>query len=310
MEYVRLGHSGLKVSKVCLGTMGFGTPGELFPWTIGEETSAEIVHECLDLGINFFDTANVYSNGEAEQFLGRAIRKYGSRDEAVIATKVGLNMDKHPRPNTSGLSRKVIFSEVEKSLTRLGTDYIDLYIVHHPDPETPVEETMQALDDLVRSGKVRYIGASNMKAWQFAKYQYAARMHGWHEFVCLENTHNIFAREDEREVFPMLEDMGVSMMAYKVLAGGRLSRAKDEKTARSATQQLSAKDIAMNDRIQQVADAHHCSKADVLIAYELGKKPIDTVLIGTTKPGRMSDTVKALDVHLSDEETAFLEKED
>ncbi|MCH4019578.1 MAG: aldo/keto reductase [Erysipelotrichaceae bacterium] len=309
MEYVRLGSSGLKVSKICLGTMGFGTPGELFSWTVGYETSEAIVRECLDLGINFFDTANVYSNGEAEQYLGKAIRQYGNRDEAVIATKVGLNMDKHPRPNTVGLSRKVIFSEVEKSLTRLGTDYIDVYIIHHPDAETPVEETMEALDDLIRSGKVRYIGASNMKAWQFAKYQYIARMHGWHEFICLENMHNIFVRQDEREVFPMLEDMGVSLMAYKVLAGGRLSRSVNEKTARSATQPLSAKDLAMNDRIQQVADAHHCSKADVLIAYELYKKPVDTVLIGTTKPGRMSDTVKALDIHLSDDEIALLEKD-
>ena len=307
MEYTRLGSSGLLVSRVCLGTMGFGTPGKLFPWTVSYEESEKIVKECLDLGINFFDTANIYSKGESEEFLGRALKKYAKREEVVIATKCGMNMDQDPTPNTIGLSRKLIFDEVEKSLEKLGTNYIDLYIIHHPDMETPAEETMEALNDLVRLGKVRYIGASNMRAWQFAKYQHAAELNGWTKFISLQNTHNIFEREDERELFPMLEDMGVSLTAYKVLAGGRLTRNSQEETLRSKNQQLSEKELDMNQKIQTVADRHACSKADVLIAWELAKKPVDVVLVGTTKPGRMTDTVKALDIKLTPEDLEFLE---
>lgn len=306
MEYVRLGNSGLQVSKVCLGTMGFGTPGVLFDWCVGYETAEAIVKECLDNGINFFDTANVYTNGESEEMLGKALKKYAKREEVVIATKCGINMDKNCKVNTKGLSRKHIFDEVEKSLKRLGTDYIDIYYIHHPDMDTPVEETMSALNDLVKMGKIRYIAASNMKAWQFAKYQYTAKMHGWAEFITVENTHNIFQRESEEELFPMLLDMGVSVTAYKVLAGGRLTRG-NEKTTRSATQTLNEKEIEMNERIQKVADQHNCSKADILIAYELSKKPIASVLVGTTKVGRITDTVKALDIQLTEEEIAFLE---
>ena len=308
MEYVRLGGSGLLVSRICLGTMSFGTPGKLFEWCIGEETAEQIVKECLDHGINFFDTANIYTNGESEEMLGRALKKYAKREEVVIATKCGSNMDRNCKPNTTGLSRKLIFDEVEKSLKRLGTDYIDLYIIHHPDMNTPVEETMQALDDLVRMGKVRYIGASNMRAWQFAKYQHAAEMHGWTKFISLQNTHNVFEREDEREVFPMLADMGVSLTAYKILSGGRLTRKTDEVTVRSKTQKLSDKDIDMNNRLDQIAEKHGCSKADVLIAWELSKKPVDVVLVGTTKPGRITDTVKAMDVKLDEEDLALIEK--
>lgn len=308
MEYVRLGNSGLKVSKICLGTMGFGTPGKLFDWCVDYETSEKIIKECLDQGINFFDTANVYSNGESEEFLGKALRKYAKREEVVIATKCGINMDRNAKPNTVGLSRKLIFDEVEKSLKRLGTDYIDLYIVHHPDMDTPVEETMQALDDLVRMGKVRYIGASNMKAWQFAKYQYTAEKHGWTKFISLQNTHNIFQREDERELFPMLFDMHVSLTAYKVLSGGRLSRNENDKTVRSASQKLTDKEIEMNKKLDQIASKHQCSKADVLIAWELKKKPIDVVLVGTTKPGRITDTVQALEVQLDESDMQILDE--
>ena len=308
MEYVRLGHSGLMVSRVCLGTMGFGTPGKLFPWCVGYETSEAIVKECLDNGINFFDTANVYTEGESEEFLGRALKKYARREEVVIATKCGINMQKEARPNTKGLSRKLIFDEVEKSLKRLDTEYIDLYIVHHPDMDTPAEETMSALNDLIKMGKIRYIGASNMRAWQFAKYQYCAEKNGWAKFISLQNPHNIFEREDEREVFPMLEDMGVSLTAYKVLSGGRLSRKENEKTARSETQHLSEKEVEMNARIEKVAEKHGCSKADVLISWELSKKPIDVVLVGTTRPGRITDTVKALHVRLDEEDLQVLEQ--
>ncbi len=307
MKYIRLGNSGLKVSQICLGTMGFGTPGKLFDWCVDYETSEKIVKECLDQGVNFFDTANVYSNGESEVFLGKALKKYAKREEVVIATKCGINMDPNAKPNTVGLSRKLIFDEVEKSLERLGTDYIDLYIVHHPDMDTPVEETMQALDDLVRMGKVRYIGASNMKAWQFAKYQYTADKHGWTKFISLQNTHNIFQREDERELFPMLLDMGVSLTAYKVLSGGRLSRNDNEKTIRSSKQKLSEKEIEMNQKLEEIAKKHQCSKADVLIAWELSQKPIDVVLIGTTKQGRITDTIKALSIQLDVSDLELLE---
>lgn len=306
MEYVRLGNSGLQVSKLCLGTMGFGTPGKLFPWCVGYETAEQIVKECLDLGINFFDTANIYTDGEAEEMLGKALKKYAKREEAVIATKCGSNMDRNAKVNTYGLSRKLIFDEVEKSLKRLGTDYIDLYIIHHPDMNTPVEETMEALNDLIKMGKIRYIGASNMKAWQFAKYQYTARLHGWHEFVSLQNAHNIFERKDEAELFPMLEDMGVSLTAYKILSGGRLSRSPDEVTERSLTQKLNEKEILVNEVLQQIADEHGCSKADVLIAWELSRKPVDCVVLGTTKPGRMTDSARALDIRLTEKQMNVL----
>ncbi|CAM4090755.1 aldo/keto reductase [Streptococcus penaeicida] len=300
MEYTRLGQSGLLVSKVCLGTMGFGTPGKLFPWTVDEEEAEKIVKECLDLGINFFDTANIYTHGESEQFLGRALKKYAKRQDVVIATKCGISFSQDP--NAEGLSRKVIFDEVEKSLKNLDADYIDLYIVHRPDMETPVEETMKALHDLVEMGKVRYIGASNMKAWQFAKYQYTARIHGWTPFISLQNEHHILSRKAEEELFPMLEDMGVSLTAYKVLVGGRLTRKENEVTERAKSQELSDFEKAISQHLQVIADRHNCSKADVLIAWELAKKPIDVVLVGTTKVGRMTDTVKALEVTLTEKD--------
>lgn len=305
MEYVNLGNSGLSVSKICLGCMSFGTPGKLFDWCIDEEKSEQVVKKALDLGINFFDTANVYTNGESEEFLGRALKKYAKREEVVIATKVGMNMNPNCKPNTFGLSRKTIFDEVEKSLKRLGTDYIDLYIVHHLDPNTPLEETMLALHDLVKLGKVRYIGASNFKAWQFAKAQYIAKLNHWTPFISLQNMHNLFKREDERELFPMLEDMKVSLTAYKVLNGGRLSRDKDEKTIRSASQPIFKN--PKEDVIQSLMKKYNCSKANILIAYELSKSVIDTVLIGTTKPERLEDTVKSLDIALTKEDIELLE---
>ncbi|MDR2834152.1 MAG: aldo/keto reductase, partial [Streptococcaceae bacterium] len=211
------------------------------------------------------------------------------------------------KPNTGGLSRQVIFNEVEKSLKRLGTDYIDLFIIHRPDMNTPVEETMKALHDLVEMGKIRYIGASNMKAWQFAKYQYTAKMQGWAQFISLQNTHNILSRNDEDELFPMLQDMGVSLTAFKVLVGGRLTREENETTVRSSTQELSDFEKEISKKLQAIAQRHNCSKADVLIAWELAKKPIDVVLVGTTRMGRMTDTVKALEVSLSKEDINELE---
>lgn len=314
MEYVRLGNSGLEVSKICIGCMSFGTPGVLFPWCVDEEQTEKIVKKALDLGINFFDTANVYSNGESEEFLGRALKKYANREEVVIATKCGINMDRNHGPNQSGLSRKHIFQEVEKSLARLGTDYIDLYIVHHFDPYTPLEETMRALNDLVVSGKVRYIGASNFYAWQFAKAQEIAKKNGWVQFISLQNAHNLYMREDERELFPMLEDMKVSMTAYKVLSGGRLARKDGEVTKRSQTQGNSPKkltdegDEEIAKRVEELANKYNCSKANIILSYELSKSCIDVVVVGTTNPDRLDDTVKSLEITLTKEDIDYLEQ--
>ncbi|MFC5630600.1 MULTISPECIES: aldo/keto reductase [Streptococcus] len=305
MDYIRLGNSGLLVSRICLGTMGFGTPGKLFSWTVGEDIAEKIIKECLDLGINFFDTANIYSDGESEIILGHALKKYTNREDVVIATKSGLPYGN--RPTTGNLSRKSLFDEVEKSLKRLKTDYIDLYIIHRPDPETPVEETMKALHDLIQLGKIRYIGASNMSAWQFAKYQYTAKSYGWTPFISLQNSHNIMERRDERELFPMLKDLKVSLTAYKVLAGGRLTRQAGDETERSKTQQLTEYEKSLSDHIQIIADRHRCTKADILVAWELAQEPIDVVLVGTTKVGRMSETVKALEVQLTPEDREELD---
>lgn len=315
MEYVRLGNSGLEVSKICIGCMSFGTPGVLFPWCIDENKSEEIIKKALDLGINFFDNANVYSNGEAEEILGRALKKYANREEVVIATKCGLNMNKNHGPNSRGASRKHIFDEVEKSLKRLQTDYIDLYIVHHFDYNTPLEETMKALNDLVMSGKVRYIGASNFRAWQFAKAQAIAQKNGWVQFISLQNKHNLLNRQDEREVFPMLEDMGVSLTPYQPLAGGRLSRKKEEVTDRSVTQSKSAikkytddGDELIVERIEELASKYNCSKANIVLAYELSKTCIASVIVGTSSPQRLEDTVKSLEITLTKEDIAYLEE--
>lgn len=314
MEYVKLGKSGLEVSKICIGCMTFGTPGVLFPWCIDQEKSESIIKKALDLGINFFDTANIYSNGEAEEILGAAIKKYAKREDVVIATKCGLNMDPNHGPNQVGLSRKHIFQEVEKSLKRLQTDYIDLYIVHRFDPNTPLEETMSALNDLVRMGKVRYIGASNFYAWQFAKAQSIAKENGWTQFISLQNKHNLFTREDERELFPLLDDMQVSLTPYQPLAGGRLSR-RGETTSRSVSQHKSPERKYTDDgdelivkRVEELADKYQCSKANIVLAYELSKSCIASVIVGTSSVERLEDTVKTLDVHLTKEDIHYLEE--
>ena len=279
-----------------------------------EEMRKELSKKALDLGINFFDTANIYSNGEAEEILGAAIKKYAKREDVVIATKCGLNMDPNHGPNQVGLSRKHIFQEVEKSLKRLQTDYIDLYIVHRFDPNTPLEETMSALNDLVRMGKVRYIGASNFYAWQFAKAQSIAKENGWTQFISLQNKHNLFTREDERELFPLLDDMQVSLTPYQPLAGGRLSR-RGETTSRSVSQHKSPERKYTDDgdelivkRVEELADKYQCSKANIVLAYELSKSCIASVIVGTSSVERLEDTVKTLDVHLTKEDIHYLEE--
>src|SRR6266508_3979600 len=231
MEYVRFGSTGMKVSRICLGCMSYGGPTERWPWALDEETSRPFIKRALELGINFFDTANVYSNGRSEEIVGKALRDFVSRDEVVLATKVFFEVG--AGPNQGGLSRKHILSSIDASLKRLGTDYVDLYQIHRFDPSTPVEETMEALHDVVRAGKARYIGASSMYAWQFAKAQYTARLHGWTRFVSMQNHYNLAYREEEREMIPLCLDLGVGLIPWSPLARGLLTRRPSVETARS-----------------------------------------------------------------------------
>ncbi len=222
MEYVRFGSTGLKVSRICLGCMSYGTPNERWPWALDEEHSRPFIQRALELGINFFDTANVYSNGMSETVVGRALRDFASRDEVVIATKVRCEMG--PGPNDRGLSRKHILSSIDASLKRLGTDYVDLYQIHRWDYETPIEETLEALNDVVRAGKARYIGASSMYAWQFAKALYTSDLHGWARFVSMQPHYNLVYREEEREMLPLCQDQKIAVIPWSPLARGLLTR--------------------------------------------------------------------------------------
>ncbi|MGO2361216.1 MAG: aldo/keto reductase, partial [Brachybacterium tyrofermentans] len=234
MDYVKLGNTGLDVSRLCLGTMGFGDPERwIHPWVLGEDAARPVIQHALDAGINFFDTANVYSIGRSEEILGKALVDFANRDEIVLATKVNGRM--HEGPNGQGLSRKAILSEVDKSLERLGTDYIDLYIIHRWDYTVPIEETMRALDDVVRSGKVRHIGASAMFAWQFLQAQHVAEVNGWTKFISMQNHYNLLYREEEREMMPLLRELGVASTPYSPLAAGRLTRDWDADTDRART---------------------------------------------------------------------------
>jgi aryl-alcohol dehydrogenase-like predicted oxidoreductase len=316
MKYTKLGSTGLDVSKICLGCMSFGDPEKGYPtWSLPNNSSRDVIHRALELGINFFDTANVYSNGSSEEILGQALKDFANREEVVIATKVCLETG--DGQNRKGLSRKHIFTEIEHSLKRLQTDYIDLYIIHRWDADTPIEETMEALNDLVRSGKVRYIGCSSCDAWQFAKAQHIAEEKGWTKFVSMQNKYNLLYREEEREQIPQLIDMHVGMTPYQPLAGGRLSRNDDEVTERSKTQTKHAtaenlySDACENEishRVEEISKKHNVSKADIALAWELSKPYISSVIVGTSSPARLDDTVKVFDVSLSNEEIQYLEE--
>ncbi len=314
MEYVKLGNTGLDVSKICLGCMSFGEPERGYPsWSLDEEKSREVIKKALDLGINFFDTANIYSDGSSEEILGRALKDYAKRDEIVIATKVCLATGKGP--NKKGLSRKHIFEEVEKSLKRLQTDYIDLYIIHRWDEETPIEETMEALHDLVKMGKVRYIGCSSCYAWQFAKAQHVAESHGWTKFVSMQNKYNLLYREEEREQIPQLMDMKVAMTSYQPLQGGRLARNEGEVTTRYLTQINKGTEIysdacekIISKRVEELAEKYGCSKANIALAWQFTKPYVTSVIVGSSSPKRIEDTVKCLDVKLNKEDVAYLEE--
>ncbi|MGW9029005.1 aldo/keto reductase [Streptomyces sp. NPDC055722] len=314
MEYVKLGHTGLDISPICLGCMTFGEPERGYPsWSMPEEESRSILKQAIEAGINFFDTANVYSDGSSEEILGRAVRDFARRDEVVVATKVCGVM--RPGPNGGGLSRKAIFTEVDASLTRLGTDYIDLYQIHRLDPKVPMEETLEALHDVVKAGKVRYIGASSMYAWQFSKALYLQKMNGWARFVSMQDHYNLLNREEEREMLPLCADQGVGVIPWSPLARGRLTRDWDTVTDRSSADAFGdtlynateGADRAVVEQVAKIAAARSIPRAQVALAWLLRNPVISAPIVGAGKPGHLNDALAALEVSLTDEEVAELE---
>jgi aryl-alcohol dehydrogenase-like predicted oxidoreductase len=317
VDYVKLGTTGLDVSPIAIGAMTYGEPDRGHPvWSKGEEEARPLIKHALDAGINFFDTANMYSNGSSEEILGRALKDYANRDDVVIATKLRHPM--RPGPNGRGLSRKAIMTEVDHSLERLGTDYIDLYQVHRNDHSTPLEETLEALSDLVKAGKVRYLGASSMFAWEFAKALHLQKQNGWARFVSLQDHYNLLAREEEREMIPLCLDEGVGTIIWSPLARGRLSRAWDD--ARSTARSESDGDYAdllytpaeedsnhhIIDAVGEVAAAHGVSRATIALAW-LHRQPVVTApLVGANTTGQIDDAIASLDVELTDDEVTAL----
>jgi 1-deoxyxylulose-5-phosphate synthase len=312
MQDTRLGTSGLKVSRIALGCMSFGDTSRGFnEWALDDEAAEPIFRQAVDLGITFWDTANAYGYGTSEEIVGRAIRKYTRRDDIVLATKVFFKM--HDGPGGSGLSRKAIMEQIDASLSRLGTDYVDLYQIHRFDPDTPVEETMEALHDVVKAGKARYIGASSMWAWQFAKMQHAAERNGWTRFVSMQNQYSLMQREEEREMFGLLADQGVGSIPWSPLAKGRLARPWGERTQRSDTDPIGRRFFGDADRpiaeaVQRVAEACGIPMAQVALAWVLKNPVVAAPIVGATKPHHLPDAVAALDVQLSDDEIRTLEE--
>jgi len=315
MEYTKLGRSGLDISRICLGTMGFGVPQPNFhSWVINYDDSRKVVRQAYEAGINFFDTANVYSAGTSEEFLGKALNELNDRDRIVVATKVYSKM--HEGPNGMGLSRKAIHSEVDKSLRRLGMEYIDLLQIHRWDYTTPIEETMEALHDLVKAGKVRYLGASAMKAYQFLKALSTAEGHGWTKFVSMQNHLNLIYREEEREMLPLCREEGIGVIPYSPLAGGRLTRDWSETTEREAsdkTLHLKYDKTMENDRpivekLAQIAANRGLPRAQVGLTWLLQKPGVTAPIVGATKAQHVEDALAALAVKLTPEEVALLEE--
>ncbi|OME94727.1 MULTISPECIES: aldo/keto reductase [Paenibacillus] len=315
MEYVKLGNTGLDVSRICLGCMGFGVAERwVHQWVLNEENSRPIIKKALELGINFFDTANVYSDGTSEEIVGRALKDYANRDEIVLGTKIHFRM--HEGPNGMGLSRKAIMSEIDKSLKRLGTDYVDLYQIHRWDYDTPIEETMEALHDVVKAGKVRYIGASAMYAWQFLKAQHVAEMNGWTRFVSMQNHYNLIYREEEREMLPLCKSEKIGVIPYSPLASGRLTRDWSESTHRSETDMVQKSkydatadaDRVIVKRVAQIAAERAIPRVQVALAWLLQKQPITAPIVGATKISHLEDAAAALSVNLTLEEIASLEE--
>jgi aryl-alcohol dehydrogenase-like predicted oxidoreductase len=315
MDYIRLGSTGLKVSRICLGCMSYGEPTGRWPWALNEEQSRPFIQRALELGINFFDTANVYTAGMSEKVVGKALRDFAKRDELVIATKVHGVMG--PGPNERGLSRKHILSSIDASLQRMGTDYVDLYQIHRWDYETPIEETLEALNDVVRSGKARYIGASSMFSWQFAKALYTSDLHGWARFVSMQPHYNLVYREEEREMLPLCLDQKIGVIPWSPLARGLLTGKRVKgggETERARTDGFGKtlytrdEDFAIAARVDELASARSIPSAQVALAWMLQKPAVTAPIIGATKMQHLEDAVAALSVHLSADETRRLEE--
>ena len=316
MEYTRLGTSGLRISRIALGCMSFGRLGSGRDWALDADAAEPLFRQAVELGITFWDTANVYSAGTSEEITGEAIGKYTSRDEVVLATKLFALMG--PGPGGRGLSRRAVFEQVDASLARLGTDYIDLYQIHRFDPQTPVEETMEALHDVVKAGKVRYLGASSMWAWEFSKMQYTAELHGWTKFVSMQDQYSLIAREEEREMFDLLADQGVGSIPWSPLGGGLLARpwgelsttrAQSRPTTDSAgTPLYYESDKGTVDAVQAIAEARGVSMGQVALAWVLNNPVVSAPIIGATKSHHITDAVAALDLTLTGEEIAALEE--
>jgi 1-deoxyxylulose-5-phosphate synthase len=313
MHYVKLGRTGLDVCPIAIGAMSFGEPNRGHPvWSLDEPASRRLIKHALDLGINFFDTANMYSQGSSEEILGRALTDFADRDAVVIATKVRHPM--RPGPNGSGLSRKEIITEIDHSLRRLGTDYVDLYQIHRMDNTTPIEETLEALNDIVKAGKVRYLGASSMHAWEFSKALHLQRRHGWTRFVAMQNHYNLLAREEEREMLPLCADEGVGTIVWSPLARGRLARGNVVATNRSQRDPFAdmlyteqAGDAAILDALGHIASTRGVSRAQVALAWLRCNPVVVAPLVGATKQSHIDDAVASLEITLTADEITALE---
>ncbi|MBO9099961.1 MULTISPECIES: aldo/keto reductase [unclassified Rhizobium] len=314
MDYVKFGPTGLEVSRICLGCMTYGEPDRgNHAWTLSEEGSRPLLRQAVELGINFWDTANAYSDGSSEEIVGRAIKDFSRREDIVLATKVFNRM--RPGPNGAGLSRKAIFDEIDNSLRRLGTDYVDLYQIHRFDHATPIEETLEALHDVVKAGKARYIGASSMHAWEFAKAVYTSRLHGWTQFVSMQDHLNLLYREEEREMLPFCEDQKIAVIPWSPLARGRLTRDWNESTSRQESDQFGKtlynqaveSDRQIIDAVGALAKARGVSRAQIGIAWIAQKSAVTAPIVGASKPHHLTDAVAALSVKLTAEEIATLE---
>ncbi|MCH6471903.1 aldo/keto reductase [Sinomonas terrae] len=312
MDYTRLGNTGLEVSRLAVGCMSFGDPQRgNHPWSLPEEESRTLIKQAVEAGINFFDTANVYSAGSSEEIVGRALADFADRDWIVLATKVHGRM--HEGANGGGLSRKAIMSEIDASLRRLGTDYVDLYQIHRWAPHTPIEETLEALHDVVKAGKARYIGASSMWAWQFSKAQHLARANGWTPFISMQDHYNLLNREEEREMYPLCADEGVGAIPWSPLARGRLAREWGTTTNRTETDQFGRtlyheSDKAIVDAVGRVADRRGVARAQVALAWVLRNPVVAAPIVGATKSSHLEDAIAALEIELDDAEAAELEE--
>ena len=308
MEYTKLGKTEIEISKLCVGCMSFGKAGTMHDWTLDEAESEKVIGHALELGINFFDTANGYSAGTSEEYLGRALKNLTTRDKVVIASKVYFNPGR--------LSREAILREIDGTLKRLGTDYLDLYIIHRFDYDTPIEETMEALHELVKAGKVRALGASAMYGYQFHNMQLAARDNGWTPFSAMENHYNLLYREDERELIPICQQMGVSLMPYSPLAAGHLARptwesaslrGQTDRVAKGKYDRMEQEDIRVVERVHQLAEQHDCKMSQIALAWQWAKG-VASPIVGATKARYLDDAAGALEVHLTPEEIAALEE--